>query len=162
VTAQNHHRWTARITGPAARVSETKPAGVQPADIPVRGAALGGAVPGQRVRERRLLHRPVRVPAGVPGEPAARVPPDAVRGVHDGGGRGVTLLQRGAGAAGRAQLLAAGHLLPRGDVLHPAERAPVVRPLGRPADLQRRLPARQRLRARRLHRGANQQEARLG
>ena len=94
--------------------------------------------------------------------PAARVLPDAVRGVHDRGARGVPLLQRGAGAAGRAQLLAAGHLIPRGDVLHPAERAPVVRPLGRPADLQRRLPPRQRLRARRLHRGANHPEARLG
>jgi hypothetical protein len=137
------------------------PAGVQPAHLPVRGPVLRGAVPRQRVRER-LPHRPGRVPAGVPGEPAARVLPGAVRGVHDGGGRGVPLLQRGAGAAGRAQLLAAGHLLPRGDVLRPAERAPVVHTLGRPADLQRRLPARQHLRARRLHRGANHPEARLG
>uniref|UniRef100_A0A453C6V5 Uncharacterized protein n=1 Tax=Aegilops tauschii subsp. strangulata TaxID=200361 RepID=A0A453C6V5_AEGTS len=134
--------------------------GVQPADLPVRGQALRGAVPGERVRER-LPHGEGAAAAALQGKPPAGVLPDGVRGEHDGRGHLLPLLQRDPGAAGRAQLLAAGHLLPRGDVLHPAEGAPLVHQVAPPPGLQHRLPAHQRLRARRLHPGGHQPEARL-
>ena len=94
-------------------------------------------------------------------EPAAGVLPDGVRGEHNGAGLALSLLQRGAGRAGRRRLLATRHLPPRRDVLRPARGPAVDADVGRAPGIQRRLLRRRHLRLRRLRRGRHPQEARL-
>jgi hypothetical protein len=124
---------------------------------------LRRGVPGQRVREQ-VLHRQGRARAagsGLQAEPPAALLQDGVRGEHDGAGAAVPLLQRGAGRARRAHLLAAGRLPPGGDVLHPAPHPAVDAEVGRAASVQRRVLRRRHLRVRRVRGRSHQQEAAL-
>lgn len=84
---------------------------------------------------------------------------DGVRGEHDGAGAGVPLLQRGAGRARRARVLAARHLPPRRDVLRAAADLAVDAAVGRAAGVQRRLLRRRHVRVRRLGGRRHQKEA---
>ncbi|CAM0902155.1 unnamed protein product [Alopecurus aequalis] len=137
-------------------------ADVQPADIHGGRQVVRGEVPGERVREQDVPHQDRAGAAEVRAEPAAALLQDGVRGHHHGARRRVPLLQRGAGPAGRAHLLAARHLPPRRDVLRAAPCQGLDADLGHPAGVQRRLLRRRHLRSRRLRRGHHQEEARIG
>uniref|UniRef100_A0A453D5S8 Uncharacterized protein n=1 Tax=Aegilops tauschii subsp. strangulata TaxID=200361 RepID=A0A453D5S8_AEGTS len=134
---------------------------LQPADLHRLGPLAGGEVPGQRLRVPDLRSEARAGPAALRAEPAAGLLPDGVRGQHDGAGRGVPLLQRGAGPAGRAHLLAAHHLPPRRDVLRAAPCPGMDADVGRAPGIQRRLLRRRDLRIRRLRPGRRPKEARL-
>lgn len=118
-------------------------AGLQPADLRVRGAVVRRAVPRDG---QQGVHLP-RSPGGevsCQGQSLQAVLQEPLRGDHHGGGDAVPLLQPGAGRGGGAHLLASGRLLPRGDVHRSEEGEGVDAVMGRPGGLQRRLPGGQR------------------
>ncbi|XP_004953735.1 uncharacterized protein LOC101766408 isoform X1 [Setaria italica] len=125
---------------PPRRLPGVHAAGVRVRRPPLRrrggGGAGAGAAPGHPPRER--------VPA---------VLPDGVRGGDHRAGRVVPLLQPGDRAARRLHLLAARHLLPRGDVPREEQGGAVEQAVARHPRLQLRLPPHLRVRLLRLRRG---------
>jgi hypothetical protein len=127
--------------------------GLLPAPVRLRrevGAPEVAQVPlhhgrGRRPAPARDRRRPVLQAQPVPADVA-----DGVRGGHDGGVHAAALLQRRGRAPGRAGVLAAHRLLPRGDVHRAEEGAQVEHAVGVPAAAQRRLPRHHRRLRRRL------------